>query len=55
MAFVYTWLRLSNAKLLDWARAFSYQPRDIAWAQQQVRASLGCCPRLPQEAPAGPD
>ncbi|KAI8469305.1 MAG: hypothetical protein J3K34DRAFT_283926 [Monoraphidium minutum] len=36
MAFVYTWLRLSNAKLLDWARAFSYQPKDIAWAQQQV-------------------
>jgi hypothetical protein len=39
MAFVYTWLRLSNARLLDWARRFSYQPKDIAWAQQQVRGA----------------
>ncbi len=38
MAFVYTWLRLSNARLLDWSRSFSYQPKDIAWAQQQVGA-----------------
>lgn len=37
MAFVFTWLRLSNNRLLDWQRCFSYQPRDITWAQQQVR------------------
>jgi hypothetical protein len=36
MAFIFTWLRLSNARLLDWQRHFSYQPRDITWAQQQV-------------------
>jgi hypothetical protein len=36
MAFMFTWLRLSGNKLLDWQRCFSYQPRDITWAQQQV-------------------
>lgn len=38
MAFMFTWLRLSGSKLLDWQRCFSYQPRDITWAQQQVQA-----------------
>eukprot|EP00882_Tetradesmus_deserticola_P013501 GHRQ01014333.1.p2 GENE.GHRQ01014333.1~~GHRQ01014333.1.p2 ORF type:complete len:240 (+),score=111.68 GHRQ01014333.1:1275-1994(+) len=36
MSFVFTWLRLSSNRLLDWQRCFSYQPRDITWAQQQV-------------------
>eukprot|EP00775_Hariotina_reticulata_P004810 gene4810-5058_t len=36
MAFVFTWLRFSSNRLLDWQRCFSYQPRDITWAQQQV-------------------
>lgn len=36
MAFMFTWLRLSSNKLLDWQRHFSYQPRDITWTQQQV-------------------
>ena len=36
---MFTWLRLSGNKLLDWQRCFSYQPRDITWAQQQVRGS----------------
>ncbi|WIA21598.1 hypothetical protein OEZ85_000786 [Tetradesmus obliquus] len=36
MSFMFTWLRLSSNRLLDWQRCFSYQPRDITWAQQQV-------------------
>jgi alpha-glucan,water dikinase len=40
MAFVFTWLRFSSNRLLDWQRCFSYQPRDITWAQQQVRECL---------------
>jgi len=36
MAFVFAWLRLNGNRLLDWQRCFSYQPRDITWAQQQV-------------------
>jgi len=51
MAFVYTWLRLSNARLLDWSRSFSYQPKDIAWAQQQVRACMHA--RVPGTHAAG--
>jgi alpha-glucan,water dikinase len=35
-AFLFTWLRLSSNQVLCWQRAFSYQPKDIAWAQQQV-------------------
>jgi alpha-glucan,water dikinase len=38
MSFMFTWLRLSSNRLLDWQRCFSYQPRDITWAQQQVRS-----------------
>jgi hypothetical protein len=39
MSFMFTWLRLSSNRLLDWQRCFSYQPRDITWAQQQVSCS----------------
>jgi hypothetical protein len=33
-AFVFTYLRLSSAKLLTWARGSSYQSKDIAWMQK---------------------
>lgn len=49
MAFMFTWLRLSSSKLLDWQRCFSYQPRDITWAQQQVAE------RIAEKARSAPD
>lgn len=49
MAFMFTWLRLSSSKLLDWQRCFSYQPRDITWAQQQVAE------RIAEKARTAPD
>ena len=50
MAFVYAWLRLSADRQLAPARAFSYQPRDVAWAQRrasEAAARAARCARDP--------
>lgn len=39
-SFVFTWLRLSATQALTWQRAYSYTPRDITRAQQQVAEAV---------------
>lgn len=36
MSFVFTWLRLSANKLLDWSRRSNYQSKDIGWVQKVI-------------------
>ncbi|EFJ40001.1 hypothetical protein VOLCADRAFT_120077 [Volvox carteri f. nagariensis] len=36
MAFIFTWLRLSSTRVLDWYRNANFQPRDVAAVQQHV-------------------
>lgn len=34
MAFIFTWLRLSSTRVLDWYRRANFQPKDIAHMQK---------------------
>eukprot|EP00959_Pyramimonas_sp_CCMP1952_P330793 6927127-Pyramimonas_sp.AAC.1 len=40
MGFIYTWLRLSNLKLLDWYRNGNYQSKDMGWCQKSIAEML---------------
>ena len=36
MGFIYTWMRLSSLKLLDWYRNGNYQPKDMGHVQKTL-------------------
>jgi len=45
MGFIYSWLRLSNMKLLDWYRNGNYQPKDMGHVQKTLAEMLGAIAR----------
>ncbi|KAF8071284.1 R1 [Scenedesmus sp. PABB004] len=49
MAFMFTWLRMSSAKLLTWARKANYQSKDITWMQKVISE------RMTEKARGHPD
>uniref|UniRef100_A0A7S0RVE0 Pyruvate phosphate dikinase AMP/ATP-binding domain-containing protein n=1 Tax=Pyramimonas obovata TaxID=1411642 RepID=A0A7S0RVE0_9CHLO len=40
MGFIYTWLRMSSLKLLDWYRNGNYQSKDMGWCQKSIAEML---------------
>lgn len=51
MAFMFTWLRLSSAKLLSWARRSNYQSKDIVWMQKVTSERM--TDKVRRETPTG--